>query len=384
MKFFHVSDLHIGKLLGSYDITEIQLDVFNQIIEAVKNEKPDAIIMAGDIYDKSAPSGDAFELFNTFLNMFDELEDKPTVLIISGNHDSTLRLNYASTFLKKHKIYIATALPATEDEHIEKVVLSDANGDVNFYLLPFVRPADARNLFPEDVKIATYDDAFMKILGREAVDYQARNVLVAHQFFMASGSETKRCDSEVRYISVGGIDSVDISHVEKFDYVALGHIHTSQKVGREHIRYSGTPVKYSVSEAADEKSITVVELGEKGEKAGISFIPLKMKHDVRKIRGTFDEVIAMAGEGDDDYVSITLTDEDSIFNVKERLNEFYSHILDVTFDNTRTRALMVNDTEDGEKTDVLSLFNDFYLEMNGNPLDEKQLEFMTKIVSELE
>lgn len=384
MKLFHLSDLHIGKMLGSYDIADIQLDVFNQIIEAVRTEKPDAIIIAGDVYDKSAPSGDAFDLFNVFLNMLGELSPRVPAFIISGNHDSNLRLNYASSFLEKQEIYVAATVPMSEEDHLKKVTLTDECGAVNFYLMPFVKPADAKNLFGEDKQIITYDEAFAAILEREEVDYAKRNVLVAHQFFVGSGTEPVRRDSEMRYISVGGIDSVDVSHVVDFDYVALGHIHTAQKIGKEHIRYSGTPVKYSLSEVEDSKGITVVELGDKGTEPVIGFIPLKMKYDLRKLRGTFAEITAMANdEIKKDFVSITLTDEEAILDVKNRLLDFYDRVFDVTYDNPRTRALLTHDCDESFEDDIPALFNEFFTEQNGRPVNEKEQEIMLDVISKI-
>lgn len=371
MKIFHISDLHIGKQLHLYDIAEIQQDVLEQIVEAARRERPDAVVIAGDIYDRAAPSGEAFRLFDTFLNALGALEPQPAVMIISGNHDSGLRLKFASSFLERHRIHIAAILPEREEEHLKKIVLTDDEGEVSFYLLPFVRPADARNLFGDSREIRTYDDAVAAMLEREDIDYSRRNVLAAHQFFVAGGVGPECRDSELKYISVGGIDSVDVRHVERFDYVALGHIHTAQKIGGEHIRYSGTPLKYSVSEAADRKGITVAELGKKGESPKISFLPLTMKRDVRKLRGTLEDVIAMSdSELKDAYVSITLTDEKVLFRPRERLEEFYSHIVEILVDNVRTRALLHSDGPEQEESSPLVLFDEFYREMNGQPMSD--------------
>lgn len=380
MKLFHISDLHIGKQLNLYDLSEVQRDVFAQFAAAAERERPDAIVIAGDIYDRSAPSGEAFALFDAFLNSLGNLKPMIPVLIISGNHDSNLRLNFASSFLEKHQIYISSAPPKTEEEHLKKIVLRDEYGEVNFYMLPFVKPADAKNLFGADAEIRTYDEAFAAILAREEIDFAQRNVLIAHQFFVSGGAEPKRRESELRYLSVGGIDSVDICHIKGFDYAALGHIHTAQQIGMPHIRYSGTPLKYSVSEASDTKAITVVTVGKKGAEPEISFLPLVMKPDVRKLRGTLAEVADMAAECAQDYVSITLTDEEALFRPKERLREYYGRILDIRIENTRTAALLKSEAAEPENEEPLALFCEFYREMNGQPVSDAELAVMTDVI----
>lgn len=374
MKFFHISDLHIGKQLHLYDLSEVQRDVLRQIVCAAQIKRPDAILIAGDIYDKSVPSGEAFRIFDEFLNALGDIQPMIPVIIISGNHDHPSRLNFASSFLEKHHIYISTALPQTPQEHIRKVVLTDEYGSVNVYMLPFTRPADARNLFGDSAGIRTYDDAVGAIMERECVDDAQRNVLVAHQFFVSGEVQPEKRESEMSVLSVGGIDSVAIRHVEKFDYVALGHMHTSQSIGKPHIRYSGTPLKYSVSEADDQKSITVVTLGEKGTEPKIEFIPLTMKPDVRKLRGSYEQIKGMSDEDTkDDYVSIVLTDDEALYMPQERLREFYSRILEIRVDNTRTAALLRNDLiSESANEDPLTLFCDFYQEMNGQPISDRE------------
>ena len=384
MKIFHISDLHIGKQLHLYDIAAVQRAVLEQIVKKAKEERPDVIVIAGDIYDKSAPSGEAFHLFDEFLNALGDIKPMIPVLIIAGNHDNHLRLNYASSFLEKHHIYISASLPKNEEEHLKKIVLKDEYGEVNFYLLPFTRPADGKNLFGSEKEIQTYEDAVHAMIEREDIDYTQRNVLVAHQFFVKGQNQPERRESELRYISVGGIDSVDIACVENFDYVALGHIHSSQSIGKSYIRYSGTPLKYSVSEAGDEKSITVATLGEKGKEIELDFLPLKMNPDVRKIKGTLEAVIEMAEESNrKDYVSIVLTDEKIPYKAKERLQEFYSNILEVSVENARTEAILQQDMADKISEDPIALFADFYQEMNNTPMSEQERQVLTDIVKRL-
>jgi exonuclease SbcD len=249
MKLFHISDLHIGKQLHFYNLKDNQIEILKQITEKARQYRPDAIIIAGDIYDKSVPSAEAYQIFDQFLNDLSEISPSIPILIIAGNHDSAERLNYASSFLEKHKIYISVLPPQKEEEGLKKVVLTDEYGDVNFYLLPFTKPGYVRHLFAEGV-VTSYDTAVAALIERENIDYTRRNVLVSHQFYVAGDKLPETCESEQVYISVGGIDSVDIAAVRQFDYVALGHLHGPQHIGVKQIRYSGTPLKYSVSETS--------------------------------------------------------------------------------------------------------------------------------------
>lgn len=382
MKIFHLSDLHIGKQLHLYDMSDVQRSVLKDIVACAKRERPDAILISGDIYDKSAPSGDAFMIFDEFLNDISSLEPQIPVLIISGNHDSNQRLNYASSFLKKHNIYIAAMPPQKEEDKIKRVVLQDEYGPVNFFLLPFIRVADAKNLFGDLKDIRTYDDAVAAMIEREEIDYSQRNVLLAHQFFVSGSDTPKRCDSEVNYISVGGIDSVDISHVSGFDYVALGHIHTSQKVGKDNIRYCGSPIKYSVSEADSVKSITVANLGPKDSEISIDTIPLTMKPDIKVIKGKLDEVIAMSNEElKNDFVSIVLTDKTGLFRPKDRLRDFYNNILEISIEGRHDGVQNSEETDDFFDRDILTMFCDFYEEMNREPIGEEEKNVISEVIA---
>ncbi len=383
MKFFHISDLHIGKRLGLYDLLDLQRDVLEKLIEYGKKEKIEAIIIAGDIYDKSVPSAEAMNLFNDFLNSLRELEIP--ILIISGNHDSRQRLGFARDFIERQKIYISSALPKNENEFLKKVVLKDQFGEVNFYLLPFTRPANVRNLFNGKVEIKSYDEAIKHLIEREEIDYRKRNVLVAHQFFVNGGIEPQRCESEESYISVGGIDSVSIEHIKNFDYCALGHLHKSQKIGYEKIRYSGTLLKYSVSEAKDKKSVVMVEIGEKGEDIKIDFLEIRPKRDVLKIKGKFSEIISNFKESNkEDYVSITLTDEEEIYMPKERLNGLYKNLIEVKVENSKTKAIFENDFDEREDIKPINLFSSFYKELNGKELDKKEKSKFIEILENIE
>lgn len=377
MKFFHLSDLHIGKQLHRYHMAAEQRDILNQIVALARKEQPDAVVIAGDIYDSPVPSADAVSIFDDFLTALSGIEPQLEVLIIAGNHDSAKRLDFASSILAKHKVHIAGMPPACVDVFMDRVTLVDVYGEVDFYLLPFVKPMYVRKLFPEDG--LTYDLAVRRLLERETIDMTRRNVIVSHQFYTAGGSEPSVCDSEVRL--VGGIENVDVSVLLPFDYAALGHIHKPQKIGKEAYRYCGTPLAYSVSEAGDNKSITVVELAEKGSAPVVRQVPLVPMRRVRKLVGTLEDVLAAATDEDrHDFVSITLTDEVEAYQPKERLEACFDHILEIRIDNARTRSLLSFADEDVENLDPYEAFCSFFAEMNGREMTEQEDELIRQII----
>lgn len=379
MRFFHLSDLHIGKQLHRYNLKEDQEYILNQILDWAKKEQPDAVVIAGDIYDKTVPSAEAVALFDWFLTELSALEPKLSVLMIAGNHDSAKRLEYAASILERQQIYIAGNAPEKPEDYLQKVTLTDEYGEVDFYLLPFIKPAYVRNVF-EEAELE-YQDAVQKLLERESIDWSKRNVLVTHQFYTAGAEKTRTCDSEV--FSVGGLDNVDTSVLEGFDYVAMGHIHSPQKVGKSYYRYCGTPLKYSVSECDHQKSLTIVELGEGGEME-IYTHPLKPLRDVKKLAGTLHEILENAGdEKCHDYVSITLTDEGELYRPKEQLESIFSHILEIRVDNTRTRKIL-EDSEEIVLEDPLTSFNHFYQEIQGRPLSDEERNVMQEILEEID
>ena len=382
MKIFHISDLHIGKQLHYYNLKDEQEDILEKIIEAAEQEQPDVLSIAGDIYDKSAPSAEAYEIFDHFLNRLTELPKQIPVLLIAGNHDNASRLSYASEFLEKSSIYISAKAPV-QDEHLKKLTLTDEYGEVDFYLLPFIRPRDVRHLFDEGV-VTSYDTAVAAVLEREQIDFSRRNVLVAHQFFVAGASAPEQCDSEQAYIAVGGIDSVDIRHVERFDYVALGHIHGAQKMGAEHIRYSGTPLKYSVSEAHHKKGITVINIQEKGTPLQIAQLPLEPLHDVCRLEGTLEELLRLEDAPVQEFVSITLNDEDGLYRPKDQLEERYRRILEVRLDNARVRHKLEHTMSSEEQLTPFEAFQEFYQEMNGQPMSEEELRVIADVIETAE
>ena len=379
MKFFHLSDLHIGKQLHRYNLKEDQQVILKEVITYAKELRPDAIVIAGDIYDKSVPSAEAVNVFDEFLTDLSEITPEIPILIISGNHDSPDRLKYASEVLKRHHIYLAGNVPERPEEHIEKVTLHDAYGEVDFYLLPFMKPAYVKNIFVDGTP-ETYSDAVKEIIKREKIDYKdKRNVLVSHQFYVGEKAESpETCDSEV--FSVGGIDNVDIGSVKEFDYVALGHLHGAQCIGKPEIRYCGTLLKYSVSESTQNKSLTVVTLKAKGEKPEIENYPLHPLRDVRKKKGTLDEIIKEAQETEkDDYISITLTDEIDPYKPKEQLERIFSHILEIRVDNQRTRTKLKEMDEELVMKDPFTSFAEFYKEMQGREMNGEEETIMKEI-----
>lgn len=376
MRFFHLSDLHIGKHLHHYNLKEDQKHILGEIISYARELKPDAIVIAGDIYDKSVPSAEAVTIFDDFLTELSELTPAIPVMIISGNHDSAERLQYASRILSKYHVHMSGSVPRTKEEHLTTLTLEDEYGKVNFYLLPFMKPSYVRNVFDEAPE--NYTDAVRMILERENIDDTERNVLVSHQFYTNGGKKPETCDSEV--ISVGGIDNVDISAVEKFDYAALGHIHGAQKVGEPHIRYCGTPLKYSVSEAGHDKHLTVVTLNKKEDGPVIEKLPLHPLHDVKKKKGQLIEILEEASASDrQGYVSITLTDEVEPYRPKEQLENVYERILEIRIDNTRTRNKLIIAEEEEISLEPMKAFAGFFEEMQGRGLTSEEIEFMQNI-----
>ena len=383
MRIFHISDLHIGKHLHLYNLAEDQKHILGQITDKAKEYHPDAILIAGDIYDKSVPSGEAYQIFDEFLNDLSQIQPEIPVLIIAGNHDNPQRLQYAAGFLEKYHIYISAQPPQTKEEMLKKVVLTDQYGEVNFYLFPFIKPGYVRHLF-EEGEVTDYQSAYSKMLERECINYNKRNVLVSHQFFVSGANKPQICDSEQMNICVGGLDAIDTHIVEAFDYVALGHIHGKQSIGQTHIRYSGTPLKYSVSEEKHNKSITMITLKEKGLPLIIEEISLVAKHDVRRIKGSLADIISKAENTNQDYVSIILTDEKEAYRPKEMLEEYYKHILEVMIDNTRTRSIhkaLENDYTEQKAITPLEAFREFYQLMQQQPMSEEEERLVAEILN---
>lgn len=391
MKFFHLSDLHFGKQLNGYDLEAEQRKCMQVVVEAARRERPDAIVIAGDVYDRSVPSGNAMSVLEDFFVAIDEISQqaygkkeakKPIeILVIAGNHDSAQRLQYGSAFLKRHHIHIAVKPPQSEQEYISCVTLQDAFGDVHFYLLPYTRYGMVRHFAPEELD-GSMQETIRYLLERESFDWNERNVLVSHQFYVHGSSQPKQCDSEAPCLAVGGLDAVDTALIEEFDYAALGHIHSPQSIGKETIRYCGTLYPYSVSESGQEKSITVVELGEKGT-VNLRYLPLQPEHTILRLRGTLEELTAGRTEICEDYVSITLTDEETAESPKEYLEHYYSHILEIQIDNQRTRHILEEEMEDVREMTPLEAFSSFFADVTGRSMNEQETNVLQEILQEV-
>lgn len=376
MKFFHLSDLHIGKQLHLYSLKEEQKAVLNEIIQYAEKEKPQAIVIAGDVYDKSVPSAEAVAVFDEFIRNLSELSLK--IFVISGNHDSPERLEFAGSLLEKQGLYIAGLPPVKETDCIKKVVLCDEEGEVCFWLLPFLKPSYVRGIFPEKENLS-YTEAVKMLLEREEMDLSVRNVLVTHQFFTASGKEPFRSDSETVY--VGGAGNVDVSAVQNFDYVAMGHIHKAQYVGEERFRYCGTPLKYSAGESGDTKTLTAVTLGKKGEGIKIETLPLQPMRDVQQLKGRFEELIRL---GTEDYVSLTLTDEKMPYQPREQLEKVFPNILELKVENTRTKREISGFLKEAEQAEPCVLFENFYEEIHGISMTEEERQLVREILEKVQ
>ena len=382
MKIFHLSDLHIGKQLNGYSLKENQEAVLNQIVDYAASRHPDVILICGDIYDKTAPSGEAYTMFGNFLEALSGIKPEITVLIIAGNHDSPERLSYASAFLERHRIHLSVFPPRDQKEYLKKVVLQDENGPVNFYLLPFLKPGYVRQLFPDNQPDG-YESAIRAVLERETIDAGERNILLSHQFYTAGSKDPETCESEQAVIMAGGLDRVDASVISDFDYIALGHIHGSQKVGKTSVRYCGTPYKYSVSEENHKKSVTVVNIGKKGDEPELEFLPLNGIQDVRRERGTLSEILKRATEENrHDFVSVTLTDEEEPYRVRERLEEVFDHMLELRVDNERTRQKRMEEGETVPVLKPLEAFRQFFKAVRGEEMTMEEEQAMERIVQE--
>ena len=351
MKFFHLSDLHIGLKLMNHDMREDQEYILSEVIEVAGREKPDAIVIAGDIYDKAVPSAEAVEVFDRFLVGLTEAVPDAVIMMISGNHDSAPRIDCFRKVLSHQIVYMIGQPPRTEEEYIEKVILEDKDGEVNFYLLPFVKPSMVKQVVgvDENGNNLSYNETLHRLIGREKINSDERNVLVSHQFYLPSGKnaeDVERMDSEMR--TVGNIDEVSADVLEKFDYAALGHIHKPMKVGSELYRYCGTPLACSVSEAQQQKGIIMVEMGVKGE-VKTTILPLEPLRQVKVVKGTLEEVLK---ESCKDYVTVILTDKADldVIDMQERIRLAFPNLLEIRRENQRktdyTRTLQTEELLD--------------------------------------
>ncbi len=368
MKMIHLSDLHLGKKVNEFSMLEDQRYILKEILEIIDDESPDAVLIAGDIYDKPIPSAEAVELFDEFLVSL--AKRRQEVFIIAGNHDSAERLAFGNRLIDASGIHISPVYDGT----VKSATLEDEYGEVNIYLLPFIKPVHVKRFFPEE-EIVTYTDALHAAIRVMDIDKTKRNVILAHQFVTGA----LRSDSEE--VSVGGLDNVDASVFEDFDYTALGHIHGPQDIGSEKVRYCGTPLKYSFSEKDHQKSVSVLELGEKGDLT-VRCIPLHPLHDMKEVRGSFDELLK--NERSEDYYRVILTDEEDIPDALNDLRKVYPNLMRLDYDNTRTRHQAVLDNiEDLEDKSPEELFEEFYQKQNGTVLNEEQRKYLAGLIEEI-
>lgn len=372
MKILHLSDLHIGKIVNGFSMLEDQLYINNQIVDLIRTQQIDAIIVAGDIFDKTTPSSSAVHAFDTILNSWADFH--LPIFIISGNHDSAERLAFGHNIFKHEQIYISPIY----DGKLTTITLEDTYGKLHFHLLPFIKPASVRPFFPNE-KITSYNQAVELALSSLTLNPQERNILIAHQFVTGA----KLSDSEE--IVVGGVDNIEADLLKNFDYVALGHIHTPQTVKYDFIRYSGTLLKYSFSEINQQKSATIIDFKAKND-LQITTYPLNPLHDMRQLKGTYMELTNRQNyqhTSTDDYLSIILTDEEDIPDAINRLRSIYPNIMQLTYDNKRTRSnQMIETTDIANLKTPLQLFDDFYKLQNNQALTETQLNILQTLIDD--
>ena len=373
MKFIHLSDLHIGKRVNEFSMIEDQKYILLEILSIIEKEEANAVLISGDIYDKSQPSNEAVNLFDEFIFRLSKLNVK--TYIISGNHDSAEKLSFAYRFIEKSNVFIS---PVYNGE-IKKHTLLDEWGKVNIYMLPFIKPINVKLQF-EDEEISSYTDAIKVAIKHMDVNENERNIILSHQFVTGA----IRSDSEE--ISLGGTDNVDVCAYDSFDYVALGHIHSPQKLVRDTVRYSGTPLKYSFSECRHNKSVTVVEMKEKGNVL-ITQIPLVPMRDLVEIKGKYDEVMAKSFyenlNADKDYFHITLTNEEDVADALLKLRTVYKNIMKLDYDNKRTRAATTVGTTASQSKSPLELFDELYEMQNGAKPSEEQEAVLLSLIKEI-
>ena len=373
----HLADLHLGKRVNGFSMMEDQEYILNRILEIMEEEQPDGLLIAGDVYDKTIPPAEAVRRMDDFLTAV--AAKHVPVFLISGNHDSAERVAFGHQLMQGSGIWISPVYDGTIRHH----TLEDRWGEVNIYLIPFLRPSVVRSFFP-DIEIEDYTDALRTIIEDLQVDTSRRNVVLAHQFVTAAGALPETCDSE--QLSVGGLDRVDGSVFSPFDYTALGHLHGPQRVGSETIRYAGSPLKYSFSELHQKKSVTVAELREKGE-TEIRQIPLQPRREMIELRGTFEEILEEArkkGEPQTDYYHMILTDETDVVDALSRLREYYPNIMLLDYDNRRTRSQKeVEQLDRVEERTPGELFAALYEQQNGQEMDSDRKEYLDGLIREI-
>lgn len=373
MKFIHLSDLHLGKRVNEFSMIEDQKYILSEIIDIIDEEKPDGVLIAGDIYDRTVPSEEAMQLWDVFLNKL--AKRSVQVFAISGNHDSAVRFSDHNKLIEVAGIHLAPMY----DGKVEAFCMQDTYGKLNVYMLPFIKPAIVRALFPEET-IEDYTDACAVAINHMGIDESERNILIAHQFVTGAN----RCESEE--VVVGGLDNVNGAVFDIFDYVALGHIHGKQKIGREEVRYCGTPLKYSFSEKDHKKSLTIIEFEEKG-KVSIEERELVPLHDLREIRGTYEELTCKANYENtevEDYIHAILTDEEDVLDAISKLRVVYPNLMKLSYDNKRTKEKrIISDVEDIENKSPMELFEEFFELQNNQEMSEEQRKFSLEMIEKI-
>ena len=378
MKFLHLGDLHIGKSIGDFDLKDDQKFILDQIINIAEKHDINAVLIAGDVYDKSIPSEAAVRLFNYFICQL--AEKKLKTFVITGNHDSDERLNFGSSLFRVNEIYIS----AKYEGDLYKQTLEDENGKVNIYLMPFVKASQVRHFFPDD-EIANYDDAVRVVLDHGNINPEERNILVAHQFVSGKSAEPHLGGSEsVATQNVGLVEKIGTDCFDAFDYVALGHIHSSQAVDRDNIRYSGSPLKYSLSESENNKTVTIITLGNKGE-VGIELEPLYPLRDLRHIRGRMDQLLAKENiTAPNDFIYATLTEEDIVSNAMGIFQQYYPNTVRIDYDNSHTKELQqVDISQIAENKSFREMISDFYKLIYDCDISNDELKVMNEIAREV-
>lgn len=379
MKILHLADLHLGKVLQEQSLIEDQKYMLDKIIEIIEKEKIEVVFMAGDIYDKSIPSTDAVNLLDDFLNKLIKML-KVKVCIIAGNHDSKERLGFGNKIFENDGLYIASKY----NGNIKKVELQDEYGKLNVYMLPFIKPAETRQYFEEEIK--TYEDAIKRVIENEEINENERNIIIVHQFVTAGGVSPERTESEV--LSLGGTDNVDVSNFDKFDYVAIGHVHKPQRIGRDTARYAGTMLKYSFSEVNHKKTVPIIDFrGKENLKFELKeLIPLR---DMREIQGPLEELISKEnyeGTNREDYIKAIITNEEPIYDAIGQIKKVYPNTLKLEIKNNRTSSnqeFNQADLENLKRKSELELFDDFYKMQNNENLNKEKKEMMEKIIDKV-
>ncbi len=374
MRFFHLSDLHIGKRVNDFSMIEDQRYILGKILAEIDIYKPDAVLIAGDVYDKTVPTAEAVKVLDEFL--YELVKRKLVVIMISGNHDSPERLAFGANIMKNQNVYISPVF----DNNLQPIMLTDEFGEIAVYMLPYIKPIHVKKYYP-DVEISTYNDAIKTVIDNIELDKSVRNIILAHQFI------TSAVVSESEEIFVGTIENISSEIFDDFDYVALGHLHRPQKVKRDTLRYAGSPLKYSFSEVNNKKSITYFDMLDKSSPIEVKTIPLVPIRDMKEITGRYDELVSKNYYADlnlDDYYHITLTDEHDIPNALSKLRSVYKNIMKLDYDNKRTsQNIAIKKVADIEKKSPLEIVAEFYQKQNNDELNSQQIEYLDKVIEKV-